>query len=514
MRIPDTKRMPMCFSGCPLGIVNEPFQASSKMDGVTLESFITWSTPSHHIPCLHPGTTTLMNILFKSATTHQHSSHAHSWHQTNANVLLRVSPWYCHRAISDLIENGWRDTWVLHHMKHTFTSHTTLPPSRTTRFSKVQQRINIHHFRIPDTKRIPMCFSGCPLGIVIEPFQASSKMDGVTLESFITWSAPSHHIPYLHPIRRPLWTCCSKVQQRINIHHMRIPDTKRMPMCFSGCPLGIVNEPFQASSKMDGVTLESFITWSAPSHHIPCLHPIRRPSWTCCSKVQQRINIHHMRIPDSKRMPMCFSGCPLGIVNEPFQASSKMDGVTLESFITWSTPSHHIRCFYPAEPPSLNMFVRSATTYQHSSDAHSWHQTNANVLLRVSPWYCQRAISDLIENGWRDTWVLHHMKHTFTSHTMLLPGRTTLSEHVCQKCNNASTFITCAFLTRNRCQCASQGVPLVLSTSHFRPHRKWMAVKKHTFLHIICHALSPGRANMLFGSMTTYENLSHVHSLC
>jgi|OrbCnscriptome_FD_contig_123_153663_length_334_multi_5_in_1_out_2_1 hypothetical protein len=71
-------------------------------------------------------------------------------------------------------------------MKHTFTSHTTLPPSRNTRFSKVQQRINIHHFGIPDTKRMPMCFSGCPLGIVNEPFQASSKMDGVTLESFIT----------------------------------------------------------------------------------------------------------------------------------------------------------------------------------------------------------------------------------------------------------------------------------------------------------------------------------------
>ena len=212
-------------------------------------------------------------------------------------------------------------------MKRTFTSHTTLPPGRTTRISKVQQRINIHRFGIPDTKRMPMCFSGCPRGIVIEPFQASSKMDGVTLESFITWSAPSHHIPYLHPIRRPSWTCCSKVQQRINIHDMHIPDTKRMPMCFSGCPLGIVIEPFQASSKMDGVTLESFITWSTPSHHIPCFHPV--------------------------------------------------------------------------EPPSLNMFVRSATTHQHSSHSHSWHETDASVLLRVSPWYCQRSISDLIENGWQ-----------------------------------------------------------------------------------------------------------------
>ena len=208
-------------------------------------------------------------------------------------------------------------------MKHTFTSHTTLPPGRTTRISKVQQRINIHHFGIPDAKR--------------------------------------------------------------------------MPMCFSGCPLGIVNEPFQASSKMDGVTLKSFIAWSTPSHHIPRFHPLERPSWTCWSKLQHRINVHHMRIPDTKRMPMCFSGCPLGIVNEPFQASSKMDGVTLESFITWSTPSHHIPRFHPVETPAF------------------------------------------------------------------------------QKCNNASAFITLAFLTPNECQCASQGVPLVLSTSHFRPHRKWMA---------------------------------------
>ena len=255
------------------------------------------------------------------------------------SVILRVSPWYCQRAISDLIKNGWRDTWVLHHMKHTFTPHTSLPPGRTTRFSKVQQRINIHHFGIPDAKRMPMCFSGCPLGIVNEPFQASSKMDGVTLESFITWSTPSHHI-------------------------------------------------------------------------ITSLPPGRTIRF---SKVQQRINIHHFGIPDTERMPMCFSGCPLGIVNEPFQASSKMDGVTLESFITWSTPSHHIPRFHPVEPPAF------------------------------------------------------------------------------QKCNNASTFITLAFLTPNECQSVSQGVPLVLSTSHFRPHRKWMAwhlspSSHEAHLHITYHA--------------------------
>ena len=115
------------------------------------------------------------------------------------------------------------------------------------------------------------------------------------------------------------------------------------------------------------------------------------------------------------RYVVWFLGCPLGTVKEPFQASSKMDGVTLESFITWSTPSHHIPRFHPVEPPAF------------------------------------------------------------------------------QKCNNASTFITLAFLTPNECQCVSQGVPLVLSTSHFRPHRKWMAwhlspSSHEAHLHITYHA--------------------------
>ena len=338
---------------------------------------------------LAPDTTTLMNMLFKSATTHQHSSHAHSLHQTNANVLLRVSPWYCQRAISGLIENGWRDTWVLHHMKRTFTSHTILAPDTTTLMN--------------------MLFKS-----------ATTHLDTTTLMNMLFKSATTHqHSSHAH----------SWHQTNANVL-LRV-------------------SPWYCQRAISDLIENGW-----------------RDTWV----------LHHMK----------------------------------RTFT-----SHTILA--PDTTTLMNMLFKSATTHQHSSHAHSWHQTNANVLLRVSPWYCQRAISGLIENGWRDTWVLHHMKHTFTSHTMLSPGRTTLIEHVCQKCNNASTFITCAFLTRNRCQCASQGVPLVLSTSHFRPHRKWMAVMKHTFLHIICHALSPGRAtlmNMLFGSMTTYQNWSHVHSLC
>ena len=140
-----------------------------------------------------------------------------------------------------LIENGWHDTWVLHHMKHA-SSQANKYLSRLTQSIK-HFPLHFHHFMplLPIPNACQLASQGVPLILSASHFMASSKMDGMTLESFITWS-----------MRQAKQTNISFTAETVNQafsaafspFHATSTNTKRMSTGFSGCPLDIVNEPF------------------------------------------------------------------------------------------------------------------------------------------------------------------------------------------------------------------------------------------------------------------------------
>ena len=73
---------------------------------------------------------------------------------------------------------------------------------------------------------------------------ASSKMDGMTLESFITWSMrqakQTNVSSAAEPVNQAFSAACSPFLHIFSIS----ADTKRISTGFSGCPLDIVSEPF------------------------------------------------------------------------------------------------------------------------------------------------------------------------------------------------------------------------------------------------------------------------------
>ena len=103
--------------------------------------------------------------------------------------------------------------------------------------------LHVHHFmpflQVPNACQLAS--QGVPLILSTSHFMASSKMDGMTLESFITSSrrqAKQTNISFTaDPVNQAFSAACSPF-------HAIFANTKRMSTVFSGCPLDIVNEPF------------------------------------------------------------------------------------------------------------------------------------------------------------------------------------------------------------------------------------------------------------------------------
>ena len=175
----------LASQGVPLILSASHFMASSKMDGMTLESFITWSM--HHskqtnISHCWPSQSRIFRCIFTI-----------SWHfyyyQTHFNWLLRVSPWYCQRAIS-WPHRKWM-AWHLSPSSHEACVKTNKQISLSLRTQSIKHfPLHFHHFMplllIPNA--FQLASQGVPLILSTSHFMASSKMDGMTLESFITWS--------------------------------------------------------------------------------------------------------------------------------------------------------------------------------------------------------------------------------------------------------------------------------------------------------------------------------------
>ena len=154
-----------------------------------------------------------------------------------------------------------------------------------------------------------------------------------------------------------------------------------------GVPLILSASHFMASSKMDGMTLESFITWSMHQDKQTNISftadPVNQAFSAACSPF-------HAIFASTKRMSTGFSGCPLGIVNEPFHGLIENGWHD-----TWVL--HHMKHASSQANKYLFHCWPSQSSIFRCIFTISWHfyyyQTHFNWLLRVSPWYCQRAIS-------------------------------------------------------------------------------------------------------------------------
>ena len=303
---------------------------------------------------------------------------------------------------------------------------------------------------IPNT--FQLASQGVPLILSTSHFMASSKMDGMTLESFITWSM--HQAKQTH------------------FHHFMpfLPIPNAFQLASQGVPLILSTSHFMASSKMDGMTLESFITWS--------MHQAKQTnylfhSWASQSSIFRcmfTIFAFFVISANTNRISTGFSGCPLDIVNEPFHGLIENGWHD-----TWVL--HHMK----HASSQTNAFP-------------PFHAISANT-KRIPTGFsgCPLDIVNepfhgLIENGWHDTWVLHHMKHA-SSQTNAFPPF------------HALPFlpIPIAF------QLASQGVPLILSTSHFMTSSKMDGMTLQSFITWSMHQAK--QTNYLFHSWASQSSI-------
>ena len=235
----NTKRMSTGFSGCPLDIVSEPFHGLIENGWHD-----TWVL--HHMKHASSQANKYLFHCWPSQSRIFRCIFTISWHfyyyQTHFNWLLRVSPWYCQRAIS-WPHRKWM-AWHLSPSSHEACVKTNKQISLSLRTQSIKHfPLHFHHFMplllIPNA--FQLASQGVPLILSTSHFMASSKMDGMTLESFITWSmrqATQTNISFTaDPVNQAFSAACSPF-------HAIFASTKRMSTGFSGCPLNIVNEPF------------------------------------------------------------------------------------------------------------------------------------------------------------------------------------------------------------------------------------------------------------------------------